>query len=73
MAKMPSIEEIAKNASEKALNGVIHGRTLRKYIEMISHGEILELDRDYSSADYKIITENHEGYQTFKIVKRRNA
>lgn len=71
MAKMPSIEEIAKNASEKALNGVIHGRTLRKYIEMISHGEILELGRDYSSADYKIVTEDHKDYQTFRIQKRR--
>lgn len=35
--------------------------------------DALVLGKDYSSADYNIITETHKGYQTFRIVKRRGS
>jgi len=69
-----NIDQMAKEVAEKAMNGVKHGgKTLAEYVSMIKRGDLLELGKDYSSADYKIITEDHKEYQTFKIVKRRNA
>lgn len=67
-----NIDQMAKEVAEKAMNGVKHGgKTLAEYVSMIKRGDLLELDRDYSSADYKIITEDHKDYQTFRIQKRR--
>ena len=67
-----NIDKMARKVSEKAMNGVTHGgKTLREYVDLIRHGDLLEIGKDYSSADYKIITEDHKDYQTFRIQKRR--
>lgn len=67
-----TIDEMARNVAEKALDKyVFQGRTLRELAKLIASGDIIEIGKIYASGDYKIITEDHKGYQTFRIVKRR--
>lgn len=46
-------------------------RKLTELIDGEDEVQALVLGKEYSSTDYSIITENHKGFQTFKIVKRR--
>lgn len=48
-------------------------RKLTELIDGEDEVQALVLGKEYSSADYSIITENHNGFQTFKIVKRRSV
>ena len=69
-----NIDQMAKEIADKALDEfVFQKRTLREFANMILSGDVLEIGKEYNSGDYKIITTDHKGYQTFKIVKRRNA
>lgn len=48
-------------------------RKLTELIDGEDEVQALVLGKEYSSADYSIITENHKGFQTFKIVRRRSS
>lgn len=66
------IDKSAKRIADKALDEfVFQKRTLREFANMILSGDVLEIGKEYTSGDYKIITTDHKGYQTFKIEKRR--
>lgn len=52
-------------------NSLMVERKIKEMVKAIPGTDAIIIGQEYSSGDYKIITEDHKGYQTFRIVKRR--